>query len=356
MSKHLILSIACIFTLMMGKLVEGKVNEIESVAAFGDNGLPGSTNGLRLNGIRMNGIKMNGIRMNGIRMNGVALNGIRINGVRLNGIRMNGADPYIIELNGVTIDGQPINVEIPGSIMIGITLDFIRELFTNGTLTANSTEVELLPYLVRCTLDPKDSFKVTINGTERVYPGSFGLAPSFEYLPMTLEQEELVSACLLSHVNYFGKHVRISIRNVPYVPATMDEMIEYGVYEGAFFGSIFTEKESFFSCVGDSTQYALVNSPDRVDRVCTENMTCDFMSMGLCSQSCNGFIEHYGYSNCIGSDGKEYPAMNVYLRSNPNSASSKVTASPATITLGVVVGILVIALVGVSVFTYTRLH
>jgi len=319
-------------------------------------------NGLALNGINMNGISFNGANLNGVSLNGVNFNGIIINGVQLNGQTLNGVTLNGHVWNGVTLNGISYNgivyegVSIPGTILIGITLDFIRELFNNGTLQSNSSEVEILPYLVRCSLDPSDSFNVTINDTIRVFNGSFGLAPSFKNIPMTFEQQNSVSACLLSHVNFFGKHVLISIRNVPYIPAMLDEMAEFGVYEGAFFGNVFNSNDTMFSCIGDNEKYALVHSPDRVNRICTDNMTCGFYSMGLCSEACKGFNENYGYATCTGANGVDYLAMNVYLKNYPNALSSTLKASPATIALAVVVGVLAVALVGVSVITFTKLH
>jgi len=275
-------------------------------------------------------------------------NGIIPNGISPNGINVNG-----INANGLTGNGDP-NV-IPVSLLAGVTLDFIRALFDAEVLLDNSTMVELLPYLVRCTLDPSEQYNITINETTQIYNGSFGLAPSFPFLPLTDLQQELVSACLIAHVNHFGIHVLISARNVPYVPATLGEMSDHQVYEGAFFGNVFLRNETMYSCIGDPKQYALAHSPDRVNRVCTENSTCGMVSMGLCSEACRGLTENYGYSYCTGADGKEHVAMNVFLKSYP-SAIQSIQASPATIALGAVVGVLVVALVGVAVFTYSRLH
>jgi len=107
----------------------------------------------------------------------------------------------------------------------------------------------------------------------------FGLASTLYRLPMTREQEEIISACLYAHVNKFGEHVIISIRNIPYVPATLDEILEHKVYEGAFFGNLFRNDLIAYTCTGDDEEYALEHSPSRSLRVCTSNMTCFFFKV-----------------------------------------------------------------------------
>jgi len=88
------------------------------------------------------------------------------------------------------------------------------------------------------------------------------------------------------------------------------------VYEGAFFGDIFSEDGELkkFACRGTSARVALSQSPDREWRRCTDpEYDCDFEVLGDCSEVCSQFTEDYGYSQCLGSDGVNYPALNVFL-------------------------------------------
>ena len=61
-----------------------------------------------------------------------------------------------------------------------------------------------------------------------------GLAPRWLTEAMTPREERWVSACLLAHVNYFGKHVRVSMRAtpppVPAFAADDDEQQTYTIF------------------------------------------------------------------------------------------------------------------------------
>src|SRR5262249_21384694 len=74
-------------------------------------------------------------------------------------------------------------------------------------LASTAEKRHLLTYLVRCAL-PEDVAVYAQHGPDRfTFPGRLGLAPRWLYEAMTPSEERWVSACLLAHVNYFGKHV-----------------------------------------------------------------------------------------------------------------------------------------------------
>jgi len=233
-----------------------------------ERGIHGSSNGLVANALFPNGIHQNGLTMNGLTMNGID--------VTLTGFTLSAID---------SIRANPEN-----------TLD------------------ELIPYLVHCALPPWKSWIGTLNGEETEIWGELGLAADLDQIPMLPTQQKLVSACLLSLVNYFGHHVYISSRNYPSVAAAKDELKTMNVYEGAFFGDIFSEEFKKFACRGTSATVALSQSPDREWRRCTDpEYDCDIEVLGDCSEVCSQFTEDYGYSQCLGSDGVNYPALNVFL-------------------------------------------
>jgi hypothetical protein len=80
------------------------------------------------------------------------------------------------------------------------------------TLASTAAKRKQLTYLVRCALPADVTVYADIEGERFTFPGSIGLAPRWLTEAMTPSEERWVSACLLAHVNYFGKHVRISIR------------------------------------------------------------------------------------------------------------------------------------------------
>jgi hypothetical protein len=254
-------------------------------------------NGLKINGISLNAGTINGITPNGISLNGGTLNGIFINGIpgSTNGVQPNGID---------------------GSTNGGFTLDDARQILANDSMIDIGSFQELLPYLIRCALPLGTEWSTSINGSNegQKYIGGYGLAPSFEHIPLTYEQQLLVTSCLMADVNYYGKHIYISVRNNPFSEALMDEMLDFPVYEGAFFGNIFSENITKFTCIGEDKETAWKESPDRQWRICTEDQICDFKSLGKCSEVCDDYNKNYGYTYCTGSDGVKYPAMNVYLK------------------------------------------
>jgi len=202
--------------------------------------------------------------------------------------------------------------------LYGFTLsavDSIRESNPDNTLD------ELIPYLVHCALPPWKSWIGTLNGEETEIWGVLGLAADLNDLPMLPTQQLLVSACLLSSVNYFGEHIEISTRNYPSAGATNDEMKDFGMFEGAFFGDVFAADGDHkkFACQGTPTSVALDHSEDREWRRCTDpGYDCMIEVVGECSDVCSFFTEDYGYSQCLGSDGKSYPSINVFLQSKGN--------------------------------------
>jgi len=252
----------------------------------------GSINGLFPNSLLPNGLVGNGLVGNSLIGNALVGNSLIGNGI----------------LNGYQINGDQVT-------LFGFTLsavDSIREANPDNTLN------ELIPYLVHCALPPWKSWIGTLNGEETEIWGVLGLAADIDEIPMLPTQQQLVSACLLSSVNYFGEHIEISSRNYPSAGATKDELKDFKMFEGAFFGDVFAADgdNKKFACQGTPTSVALDHSEDREWRRCTDpGYDCTIEVMGECSDVCSYFTEDYGYSQCLGSDGKSYPAINVFLGS-----------------------------------------
>jgi hypothetical protein len=265
----------------------------------------GSSNGLVPNALLPNGLVGNGLVGNGLVGNGLIGNALVGNSLIGNSLIGNGV------LTGYQINGDQVT-------LFGFTLsvvDSIREANPDNTLDV------LIPYLVHCALPPWKSWIGTLNGEETEIWGVLGLAADLDELPMLPTQQQLVSACLLSSVNYFGEHIEISTRNYPSAGATKDEMKDFRMFEGAFFGDVFAADgdNKKFACQGTPTSVALDHTEDREWRRCTDpGYDCMIEVVGECSDVCSYFIEDYGYSQCLGSDGKSYPAINVFLDSKGN--------------------------------------
>ena len=124
-----------------------------------------------------------------------------------------GADSNGIPLNGMPLNGarQQDGVATPSTIppAAGSSL---QVALANPDLASTADKRKQLTYLVRCALPADVALYADIEGERFTFPGSIGLAPRWLTEAMTPSEERWVSACLLAHVNYFGKHVRISIR------------------------------------------------------------------------------------------------------------------------------------------------
>jgi len=235
-----------------------------------------------------NGRTSNRLTNNEHTSNGIFPNGFTNNGFTNNGIAPNGATE--VTLTGFTLSA----------------IDLIRESNPDNSLD------EIIPYLVRCALPAWKSWTGTINDVETEIWGDLGFAADLDLIPMLPFQQKLVSACLLSLVNFFGEHINISARNYPISGATRNEMKDYRVYEGAFFGNVFSGLK--FACQGLPAELALARSPDREWRRCTDtDYDCGMEVMGDCSEVCYSYSDDYGFSHCTGSDGVSYPAINIFL-------------------------------------------
>ena len=87
-----------------------------------------------------------------------------------------------------------------------------QRALADPTLASTPAKRKQLTYLVRCALPADVAVYADVDGERFTFSGSIGLAPRWLTEAMTPSEERWVSACLLAHVNYFGKQVRISIR------------------------------------------------------------------------------------------------------------------------------------------------
>jgi len=111
--------------------------------------------------------------------------------------------------------------------------------------------LEFLKYTVSCALNPNQSLTIPLDPPV-VLPGSLGLAGDWTRRRIDAADQERVSACLSARVNFFGAHVNISIRGRGLEPPTVDEIAEYTLQEGAFWGNIFAEhKPELFACTNE---------------------------------------------------------------------------------------------------------
>jgi hypothetical protein len=154
----------------------------------------------------------NGLANNGLANNGLANNGLANNGLANNGLATSsfeswfGADPALADM--------------------------------------------VMRYVVRCAYPDGSSLSYSYGGTTYVWYGLLGLAPDWSAgSPATEKEQQVITACLASLANKYGKSVPISIQGrsatgVP-IPLATDELTTYSVEEACFFGNLFKAEGVF---------------------------------------------------------------------------------------------------------------
>jgi len=180
-------------------------------------------------------------------------------------------------------------------------------------LASTAAKRHQLTYLVRCALPEHIVVYADYGGERFTFQGSMGLAPRWLTEAMTPSDERWVSACLLAHVNYFGKHVRVSMRAtpppVPAFEADDDEQQTYTIFEGGFFGNLFLPQPVAYTCQGMRTP-AQAQDPILQDRVCTQETGettaegipityCHFLVTGHCEEPASSTVDGTPYAEVI---------------------------------------------------------
>jgi GLTT repeat-containing protein len=162
----------------------------------------------------------NGLAANGLSANGLSANGLSANGLSANGLSANG----LSQLSFVTwFEQNPAQNDM------------------------------VMRYVVRCAVPAGESRTYTDPQTQLTYTwqGLLGLAPGWASGQVaTLEEQQLISACLAAHTNKFGVSVSISVLGQDaqgqLIPFTEEELHGYSRKEACFFGNLFTGEGVFF--------------------------------------------------------------------------------------------------------------
>lgn len=219
-------------------------------------------------------------------------NGISPNGLGDNGLNSNG-------LNGNGLNGNGLKA-------LGAVTAFKDWLGCSGT--TYTQRLKVMQYLAGCALALGDSMTVTNScGVKSTFGGHLGLASNWTTRAPYESERRKVSACLLARVNTAGQHVQLSMRGVN-IRVTYTESQNFPVYEGAFFGDIFsTTGVKKLNCRGDRWR--------NNGRTCEKDPTsCAQVGIGSCSSYCTKVPNAAGSEdlNCS-YNGVTYPAVYVHL-------------------------------------------
>ena len=143
------------------------------------------------------------------------------------------------------------------------------------TLTETPESRQLLRYLVSCALTETDSVEFFTDGQRVVYQGSMGLAPHWLHQELSQTEQHWVSACIYARTNYYGVPVQISMRDLsaekpyPRLRINTEESKHFQLFEGGFFGNIFTAPQnSAYICVSEKQQENIEHLKT-LKRICT---------------------------------------------------------------------------------------
>jgi len=243
---------------------------------------------------------------------GWASAGAGYNGIPLNGLSLNGASQQEVGksagLNASAaqaVDPAPAGLSGAGSS---------RQIaLANPALASTADKRHQLTYLVRCALPEDIAVYADYEGERFTFQGSMGLASRWLTEAMTPSEERWVSACLLAHVNYFGKHVRVSMRATPppspAFEASDEEKTTFAIFEGGFFGNLFAPAPVAYTCQGMRTPEQ-AEDPILQDRVCTQETgvttaagtpgtACRFLLTGRCEDPTSFTIDGTQYAEVI---------------------------------------------------------
>jgi hypothetical protein len=232
---------------------------------------------------------------NGLGFNGLGFNGLGFNGLGFNGLGFDGKN-----YNGLNHDGLMAN-------------KVWQKWMKGGEFVA---QAEVMSYLVQCALRPDQTIpQMTFQGeTFGPWTGVLGFAPDWFNANndmQTDEEQSLVSACLLAHVNGLGVHVPISVRSEAIEPASEAEAAQYIAWEAHFFGNIFSDQPLKGVCRPDEAPNAATDTElDDLDRECALTPgLCEFQGFPKCSDVCDYFDPDQGvYAECNG-----LPTVAVFL-------------------------------------------
>jgi hypothetical protein len=197
----------------LASALAGCASEAGDDAALGvaDQGLE-SANGLMRNGLMRNGLMRNGLMRNGLMRNGLTENGLMRN---------------------------------------GLLTDEFKSWFDEDP----ATSATFMEYLVRCAASEGADYSFTSPTTGLLYTwtGSLGLAPGFASgLEATVAEQQVLSACLGAHTNYYGQHVDMAVEGYladgAAIPKVPNETETYWVREAAFFGNLFDPAGALYAC------------------------------------------------------------------------------------------------------------
>ena len=163
----------------------------------------------------------------------------------------------------------------------------------------------VLAYAAGCALDATQQVSYAVDGVAQTAVGAMGIAPAWTARALTSDEAAWVSACVFARVNLSAAVVSISARGAsPGLDATPEELADYRIEEGAFWGNAFVDLGPLAAHACDGVDQAADDSyGDLPLRQCAQwdgvagsnRSPCGFHYAGLCRDAC---AEAGGYAGC----------------------------------------------------------
>jgi hypothetical protein len=235
--------------------------------------------------------------------NGLSLNGLSMNGLSANGLSRNG-----LSRNGLS------------AAALGTTA--FRDWFNADRTLANMA----MRYLVHCAAPATRTitWKNPTTGVTHSWPGGIGVAPAYAAgTAPTLAEQQLITACVLAHVNKFGQQVGIAVEGRTAtgaeIPMVAGEIDTYANREGAFFGNMFDATDGLYAC---SEWMSQVPRSYSGYRVCTYNYwpaepgdgCLPIQQLGVCNQVCQIDTANWIYYKSCTLNGRTYRPITALQR------------------------------------------
>jgi len=217
----------------------------------------------------------------------------------------NGMPPNLLGLNGLQ----------PNSLVD----DHFKKWFAADPKTANA----LMKYLVKCSLPVGVGMDFQYGGITYTWTGLLGMAPHWAAgEPIPENEQQLVTACMGLHANRYGAHVPISVLGqyadgTP-IPISDEELSNFPVSEGCFFGNMF-RKDGVFSgndrpsaLADDQSSLRACAMPDRTGA--GESSMCPPVQYaGNCRDLCQPDPTNLYYLTCT-VNGHSYRALSTRIQ------------------------------------------
>ncbi|QRK09314.1 hypothetical protein JQX13_03980 [Archangium violaceum] len=220
---------------------------------------------------------------NSLTTNGLAFNGLAFNGLAFNGLAFNGLSSSVF----------------------------------SAWFQRHPEESNLfMKYLVRCAVPPGQTRTYSHGGITYTWSGGLGLAPSWASgSPVTLREQQVVSACLAALVNKYGRNVTVSLLGMSAmgqrIPYTASELNNYSLREACFFGNLFNDEGLF---VGNDQGLLSTNqSSFRACALWAPNTCPPLTHIGSCHTSCQHDATGTYFTQCT-RGGITYPAITTRIR------------------------------------------